>query len=271
MDNAVLEHLDGEKSVAFMEDADNFGDDLEKLAEIVRCKNEELRQLEKDSTYSDQQDVEPESMNDDIRELEEAIRLKNEELKQLEAIEKIEKDDKLNKCKNIVSKKKGKHIHHIDNKLDLGSNSNDSHISTDNSSDLEIPENRIPTQYHHVHMETRPNMVKFFNEETIQRRANALTFPQKFSPLPPNPYAFKTVNPYVCVPMRRDIRTLSGMQSVCDRNRYLNVHPINPPMPTMGYIQFQKPDVVPYNFIPVSQQVFICNHLYKLLFNLRKY
>lgn len=371
MDNAELKHLDGETSSALIEDVDTFGDDLEMLAEIIRCKNEELRQLEKDieesnrsereagtverisetikqlkfkevqhnksvsqiqdikekheadqkvnlinhilqikyrhnaKIYFDQQEVESELINDDIRELEEAIRLKNEELRQLEeAIEKKEEDDKLKKCKNMVSKKNTVNIRHINNKLDLGSNSNDSQISKDNSSDVEIPGNKIPTQYHplkrkHEHMETGLNMVKFFNEETLsfkdkreeqschnklalyklpkqnQRRENTLTFPQKFTPFPHNPFAFKTrptqFNPYVCVPMRKDIRTLSGMQSVCERNRFFNVNPIKSQMPTFGYLQFKKTDVVPYNVIPVSQQVFICNNLYKLLFNLRKY
>lgn len=63
LDNEVHKHLDEGTSPNLMEkDVDTFGDDLEMLAEMIRCKNEELRQLEKDSEERNRNEPEEECL-----------------------------------------------------------------------------------------------------------------------------------------------------------------------------------------------------------------
>lgn len=157
-----------------------------------------------------------------------------------------------------------------------------------------------PPYSKNVHGETGLNIVKSFNEETIsnkdiredltcnnkivlyklpnqnQRQAqNILTFPQVFTWFTHNPFAFKTkpiqFNPYVWVPIRKNIRKLSSVKKVYARSRFLNVNSIKTQMPRFGYVRLKKTDVVPYNYMPVFQKVFISNNLLKFLFNFHKY
>lgn len=241
-------------------------------------------------------------MNDDTEELEEAIRLKSKELRDVEeAIEKKEEADKLKKIKQIISKSNEKNIRHIIEELDQyarekekkNSNltkSDDSQTTKDwtDSEDPNPDNKRFNRQYYTVNRNyvqrdsiVRNNkaivrademhcpdnrMVLYELPNPDPRLKNASAFHQQFTshsqiPLRKRP---PQANPYTWVPMRNDIRTLPGQPYMCDRSRFLNVNPLNKPLPVYGFVQFKNTEMIPHQYIQFPQQVLLfSNHFFQ--------
>lgn len=240
--------------------------------------------------------------DDDIEELEAAIKRRSEELKGIEeALEKKEEADQIKKIKQIISKSNEKNIRHIIEELDQfarekekkssnSTKSDDSQTSKDSTdSEDPSPDKRPNRQYftvnrNYVQRETivRNNigivrademhcpdnrMALYELPNPDPRLQNALAYHQQFPSIthsqivlrsrPPQP------NPYTWVPMR----PLPVQPNICDRNRFLNVNPMNKPMPVYGFVQFKNAEMMPHQYIQFPQQVIISNHFFKPRYN----
>lgn len=248
-----------------------MNDDIDELEEAVRLKSEELKDIE-------------------------------------EAIEKKEEADNLKKIKQIISKSNEKNIRHIIEELDLLARekekknlnltkSDDSKTIKDSTdSEDPYPDNkRFNRQYytvnrHYVNRETIVgNNIGIVRADKIHcpdnrmalydlpnpdpRLQNALAFHQQFTSIAHSQIALRTrqspANPYTWVPMRNDLRTLpEPYPNMCDRSRFLNVNPMNKPLPVYGFVQFKNTEMVPHQYIQFPQQVLLfSNHFFNPRYN----